>query len=70
MPRRWPAQCPSSTNAREFGYVVEIGLSPADALRTATVRAAELLGQSDRLGRLEAGYAANLIAVDGGLLEE
>jgi len=62
--------CPHGTNAREFGYMVEAGMSPADALRTATIHAAELLGREDELGRLQPGYAADLIAVDGNPLED
>lgn len=62
--------CPHGTNAREFGYMVEAGMSPADALRTATIHAAELLGRSEELGQLQRGYAADLIAVDGNPLED
>jgi imidazolonepropionase-like amidohydrolase len=62
--------CPHGTNAREFGYMVEAGMSPADALRTATLHAAQLLGREDELGRLSPGYAADLIAVDGNPLED
>lgn len=62
--------CPHGSNAREFGYMVEAGMSPADALRTATIHAAELLGQSERLGRIRPGFAADVIAVDGDPLED
>ncbi|RFF28510.1 MULTISPECIES: amidohydrolase family protein [unclassified Wenzhouxiangella] len=62
--------CPHGTNAREFGYMVEAGMSPADALRSSTIHAAELLGREDELGRLQSGYAADLIAVDGNPLED
>ncbi|NEZ03027.1 amidohydrolase family protein [Wenzhouxiangella sp. XN201] len=62
--------CPHGSNAAEFGYMVEVGMSPADALRTATINAAELLGQEEVLGRLQSGYAADLIAVDGNPLED
>jgi len=62
--------CPHGTNAREFGYMVEAGMSPADALRTATLHAAELLGRQDELGRLQPGYAADLIAVAGNPFED
>src|SRR5699024_4658843 len=57
-------------NAQEFGYMVEAGMSPADALRSATIHAAELLGREDEIGRLETGFAADLIAVDGNPLED
>jgi imidazolonepropionase-like amidohydrolase len=62
--------CPHGENAREFQFMVEGGMSPADALRAATIHAAELLGQSDRLGRLREGYAADLIAVEGDPIDD
>ncbi|WP_376692257.1 metal-dependent hydrolase family protein [Wenzhouxiangella sp. EGI_FJ10409] len=62
--------CPHGSNASEFGYMVEAGMSPADALRTATIHAAALLGREDELGRLQPGYAADLIAVEGNPLED
>jgi imidazolonepropionase-like amidohydrolase len=53
-------------NARQFRYMVDQGpMTPADALRAATVSAAELLGQSDNMGTIEVGKLADLIAVDG-----
>ncbi|NDY96464.1 metal-dependent hydrolase family protein [Wenzhouxiangella limi] len=55
--------CPHGDNALEFQYMVEAGMSPADALRSATLRAAELLGRTDDLGRLRPGYLADVIAV-------
>jgi imidazolonepropionase-like amidohydrolase len=62
--------CPHGTNAKEFGYMVEAGMSPADALRAATVNAAKLLRREDELGRLRPGYAADLVAVDGNPLDD
>lgn len=52
-------------NANEFIYMTEVGMPFMEALRTATVNAADLLNQGDRLGALQAGYAADLIAVEG-----
>lgn len=57
--------CPHGDNAREFQYMVEAGMSPADAVRSATIRAAELLGQQDHLGRIQPGFLADVIAVEG-----
>ncbi|TVS11556.1 MAG: amidohydrolase family protein [Wenzhouxiangella sp.] len=62
--------CPHGDNALEFQYMVEAGMSTADALRSATVNAAELLGQADRLGRLKPGFVADVIAVAGDPLED
>lgn len=61
---------PHGENAREFGYMVEAGMSPADALRSATINAAKLLGESDRLGQLREGFIADVIAVDGNPLDD
>ncbi len=62
--------CPHGSNAGEFALMVEAGMSPAEALRTATVNSAELLGVSDSLGRIEIGYLADIIAVEGDPLED
>lgn len=48
----------------------EAGLSPLEVLRTATVNAADLLGQGQRLGAIEAGKLADIIAVEGNPLED
>jgi imidazolonepropionase-like amidohydrolase len=51
--------------ASEFHYYVEYGMSPMDAIRTGTTRAAELLGKSADLGSVEPGKFADLVAVSG-----
>jgi imidazolonepropionase-like amidohydrolase len=56
-------------NTRELGWFVKAGMTPEQALKTATVDAAELLGVEDRLGRLKPGYLADIAAVDGNPLE-
>ena len=56
---------PHGQNAREFELMVEGGMSPAEAIVTATVNAADLLGLSDQIGTIEVGKRADLIAVAG-----
>jgi len=51
-------------NARQFALLVEAGMSPLDAIRSATLAAADLLGVSDR-GTLEPGQLADVVAVPG-----
>ncbi len=53
-------------NAEEFAQLVTSGgMTPAQALASATTEAAELLGLSDQVGRIAPGYSADIIAVDG-----
>jgi imidazolonepropionase-like amidohydrolase len=61
---------PHGENAKEFGYMVEAGMSPVDAIRSATLHAATLLDQGARLGAIEPGFAADIIAVDGDPLRD
>jgi len=56
---------PHGLNARQFSYMVRFGMSPAEAIRAATLTAAELLGWDETLGSVEAGKAADLVAVQG-----
>jgi imidazolonepropionase-like amidohydrolase len=51
--------------AREFKYYVDYGMTPMQAIRTATSTPAEMLGWSDRLGTIEAGKIADIVAVAG-----
>jgi imidazolonepropionase-like amidohydrolase len=51
--------------AKEFAYMVKWGMTPAQALRSATTSAAELLGWSDQVGSIEAGKFADIVAVSG-----
>jgi imidazolonepropionase-like amidohydrolase len=52
-------------NTRELGWFVKAGMTPEQALRTATTNAAELLGKEKELGAVAAGYSADLVAVEG-----
>ena len=57
-------------NADEFAMLVDSGMTEMDAIRSATVVAAELLEMSDALGTVEAGKLADIIAVDANPLED
>jgi imidazolonepropionase-like amidohydrolase len=56
---------PHGENAREIVWMAEHGMSAAQALRAATLAGADLLGMSDRVGRVAPGLYADLVAVDG-----
>jgi imidazolonepropionase-like amidohydrolase len=61
---------PHGLNAREFTSLVEAGLSPLEAVRSATTGAARLLGLETTIGSLSAGRAADVIAVTGDPLSD
>ena len=56
---------PHGWNAKQFAYMVKYGLSPMQAIQSATVNAADLIGWADRVGAIEPGKFADLIAVQG-----
>jgi imidazolonepropionase-like amidohydrolase len=53
------------SQTKEFAYMVKFGMAPVQAIRAATVEAATLMGWEDRIGSLEAGKFADMIAVTG-----
>src|SRR5215471_9443129 len=61
---------PHGLNAHEFAVYVQQGMTPIQAIQTATVNAADLLGWSDRIGTLERGKFADIIAVNGDPLKD
>jgi imidazolonepropionase-like amidohydrolase len=56
--------------AKEFDYMVKWGMTPAQAIRSATATAAELLGWSEQVGTIEAGKFADIVAVPGDPLSD
>ena len=61
---------PHGENANEFIYMTEVGMSPMEALKSATVTPAEMLNQSDQLGSIKAGKLADIIAMESNPLED
>jgi imidazolonepropionase-like amidohydrolase len=57
-------------NTRELGFYVKAGMTPAQALATATVNGAAILGMDKKLGRIAPGYFADIVAVDGNPLDD
>ena len=54
---------PHGQNAKQFAYMVRYGMTPMQAIQSATIRAAELLGKQNVLGAIAAGRFADLVAV-------
>jgi imidazolonepropionase-like amidohydrolase len=57
-------------NWLEFTYMIEAGMKPMDAIKSATISAADLLGMKDQLGSIEIGKFADIVAVDGDPLKD
>ena len=55
---------PHGENAKEFGYMVEAGMPPMEAIKSATVTNAGILGMSDKIGTIEAGKFADIVGSD------
>jgi imidazolonepropionase-like amidohydrolase len=56
---------PHGLNAHEFGKMVSMGMTPLQSIQSATVNAADLIGWTDRVGTVEPGKFADIIAVQG-----
>ncbi|HEV3253729.1 MAG TPA: amidohydrolase family protein [Candidatus Acidoferrales bacterium] len=61
---------PHGTQAKEFEYMTRYGMSPLQAIESATLEAANLMGWMDRVGAIEAGKYADLVAVVGNPLSD
>src|SRR5712691_5251544 len=62
--------CPHGINARQFAFMVKYGMTPMQAIQSATSNAADLLGKSNLLGSLQPGKYADIIAVSGNPVED
>lgn len=61
---------PHGWNARQFRFMAQWGMSPMQAIQSATVGAADLLGWQNRVGSVSAGKSADIIAVTGDPLQD
>jgi imidazolonepropionase-like amidohydrolase len=61
---------PHGLNARQLPYMVRYGMTPMQAIQSATLSAAQLLGWEDRIGSLTPGKYADIIAIEGDALAE
>ncbi|PWN08267.1 metal-dependent hydrolase family protein [Rhodohalobacter mucosus] len=61
---------PHGENGQEFGYMVEAGMPPVEAIMSSVKTAPEVLGLEDEIGSIEAGKHADIIAVRGNPLED
>lgn len=55
---------PHGLNAKEFGYMVEVGMPIIEALQSATITNADLLGVKEELGQIKSGFLADIVAVE------
>ncbi|AYB29759.1 metal-dependent hydrolase family protein [Chryseolinea soli] len=55
---------PHGDNAKEFGFMVEAGMPPMEAIKSATIVPAGILGMSDKFGSIETGKLADIVATD------
>jgi len=55
---------PHGDNAKEFGFMVEAGMPPMEAIKSATIVPAGILGMSDKFGSIETGKFADIVATD------
>jgi imidazolonepropionase-like amidohydrolase len=61
---------PHGQNAKEFGYMVEVGMPPMEAIQSATLTNAKILGLANELGQIKSNYFADIVATDSNPIED
>ncbi len=61
---------PHGQNAKEFGYMVEVGMPPMEAIQSATLINAKVLGLANELGQIKPNFIADIVATDSNPLED
>jgi imidazolonepropionase-like amidohydrolase len=61
---------PHGSQAKEFAYLVKYGMTPAQAIQTATTVASEMMGWQERIGSIDKGKFADIVAVSGDPLKD
>jgi imidazolonepropionase-like amidohydrolase len=62
--------CPYGSSGKQFAFMVKYGMTPMQAIQSATTNAADLLGHSNEIGSIKPGKYADLIAVGGDPLKD
>ena len=61
---------PHGLNAKEFGYMVEVGMPEMEAIQSATITNAKVLGLADQLGQIKTDYTADIVATDSNPVDD
>ncbi len=61
---------PHGQNAKEFGYMVEVGMPPMETIQSATLTNAKVLGLANELGQIKPNFIADIVATDSNPLED
>ncbi|MEL0037163.1 MAG: amidohydrolase family protein [Gammaproteobacteria bacterium] len=61
---------PHGDNGKQFSRMVQFGMTPLQAIQSATINSAQLLQQEQQLGQIKSGYLADIIAVEGNPLDD
>ena len=61
---------PHGQNAKEFGYMVEVGMPPMETIQSATITNAKVLGLADKLGQIKPNFVADIVATDSNPLQD